>query len=88
MLHAKGSLHLAPNPHVWFADLVAGPGVRLADMAPDILIDSNFLPGSVHGDPFDRIIIATARRHGIPVVTRDRRIIDYAGEGRLAVIAA
>ena len=28
------------------------------------------------GDPFDRIFVATARRHNLPLVTRDRSIRD------------
>lgn len=27
-----------------------------------------------HGDPFDRIIVASARRHELPLLTRDRNI--------------
>jgi PIN domain nuclease of toxin-antitoxin system len=27
-----------------------------------------------HGDPFDRIIVASARHHKLPLVTRDRNI--------------
>lgn len=29
-----------------------------------------------HGDPFDRVIVATAIHHGLPLVTRDRNITD------------
>lgn len=29
-----------------------------------------------HGDPFDRVITATAKAHGIPLLTRDRAITD------------
>lgn len=28
------------------------------------------------GDPFDRVIVATARRYGIPLLARDRQIMD------------
>jgi len=34
------------------------------------------LPASVPGDPADRLIVATALVHAIPLVTRDARIID------------
>jgi PIN domain nuclease of toxin-antitoxin system len=34
----------------------------------------NELPASFHGDPADRIIVATARSHGLPLVTRDANI--------------
>ena len=35
------------------------------------------LPGPLHQDPADRIIIATALSLGATLVTRDRKIIDY-----------
>jgi PIN domain nuclease of toxin-antitoxin system len=35
--------------------VLAQPGVALAEMAPDVLIAAAFLPGSLHGDPADRI---------------------------------
>lgn len=28
-----------------------------------------------HGDPFDRIILATARYHNVPLITRDAHLI-------------
>lgn len=31
----------------------------------------------IHRDPFDRLIIAQARRHGLTLVTRDARIMRY-----------
>lgn len=35
------------------------------------------LPGDLHRDPADRIIVATAMGLGIPLVTRDRKLRDY-----------
>ena len=29
-----------------------------------------------HGDPFDRVIAATAKAHAVPLLTRDRSITD------------
>jgi PIN domain nuclease of toxin-antitoxin system len=42
--------------------------------------------GEVHGDPADQMIVATARHLGIPVVTRDARILAYARRGHVAAI--
>jgi PIN domain nuclease of toxin-antitoxin system len=41
----------------------------------------------VHGDPADRMIIATARHLGVPAVTRGSKIIDYAQYGEVSVVA-
>ena len=33
----------------------------------------------LHGDPADRIIVATALRHGAHLMTADRRLLDWPG---------
>jgi PIN domain nuclease of toxin-antitoxin system len=30
-----------------------------------------------HRDPFDRLLVAQAREHGIPLLTADQRILDF-----------
>ena len=35
------------------------------------------LPGTFHPDPADRILVATARHHGLTLVTADARILAY-----------
>jgi PIN domain nuclease of toxin-antitoxin system len=51
-------------------------------------IESCQLPGQTHGDPADRMIIATARVIGASLMTHDRAILDYARWGHLQVIRA
>ena len=80
-------LQFLPDPRTWFARVMAGPGIREAPITPDIAIAASFLPGSLHGDPGDRLIIATARHLGVPVVTRDEKIIAYAQGGFVGAIA-
>jgi PIN domain nuclease of toxin-antitoxin system len=75
-----------PDPKTWFGKVMSGPGINVAPFTPEIAIDASYLPGSLHGDPADRFIIATARHLGVPIVTRDRKIIDYARLGNVAVI--
>ena len=62
------------------------PGNREASFTPEIAIDASFLPGELHGDPADRLIVASARHLGVPIVTLDRRIIAYGRDGHLQVI--
>ena len=47
------------------------------------LLFSTQRPGTVHGDPADRMLIATAALGGIPLITADRLILAYAEESRL-----
>jgi PIN domain nuclease of toxin-antitoxin system len=81
-----GTVRFTPDPKTWFARFMVGPGIRQAPFHPDIAIESSWLPGDVHGDPVDRLIIAIARHLGLPVVTRDRKIIAYASTGAVVVI--
>jgi PIN domain nuclease of toxin-antitoxin system len=64
------------------------PGVRLLELTPDIAIESTRLPGTPHGDPADRIMMASARLTGGRLATCDRGIIDYSTQGHLAVLDA
>jgi len=82
----SAALRFSPDPKTWFAKALAGPGISEARLTSEIAIDASFLPGELHGDPGDRLIIATARHFGLPIVTRDRRIIDYADAGHVEVI--
>lgn len=76
-----------PDPKTWFRRFLSGPGMREAAFSPDIAIDASHLPGELHGDPADRMIIATARHLGLPIVTRDSRIIAYGQAGFVGVIS-
>jgi PIN domain nuclease of toxin-antitoxin system len=62
------------------------PGVRLTPLAPEAAIEAAFLPGPLHRDPADRLLIATARDLGAPLVTRDALILAYARQGHVDVI--
>lgn len=75
-----------PDPKTWFARVMAFPAIKAAPFTPEIAIDASYSPGELHGDPGDRIIIATARHMGMPVVTRDRKIIAYADKGHVQVV--
>ena len=86
MLTAKGRLQLLIRPERWFANLFEVPGVRLADLSPDVLIASSYLPGKPPNDPTDRIIAATARELGATLITRDRALLAYGAQGHVAVV--
>ncbi len=47
-------------------------------ITPAIATEVAALPASIHRDPADRIIIATAKVLGATVLTNDERIIDAA----------
>lgn len=86
MLVSHGRLQLLIKPERWFANLFEAPGVRLAEMSPELLIASSYLPGRPPNDPTDRIIATTARELGATLVTRDRALLEYGKQGHIAVV--
>lgn len=88
MLVDKGKLVLSRPVLAWFEAVLVSPGFRIADWTVAIGADAGQLPGDIHGDPADRLIIATARALGCPLLTADRAILDYAGAGHLQAIDA
>jgi len=86
MLTAKGRLQLLIRPERWFANLFDAPNVRPAEMSPDLLIASSYLPGKPPNDPTDRIIAATARELGATLITRDRELLAYGAQGHMSVV--
>lgn len=80
------SLQFWPDPKTWFARMMTMPGIQEAIITPGIAIDASYLPGDFHADPMDRLIVATARHLGLPIVTRDQKIIAYAEAGFVNVI--
>ena len=74
MLEAKGRL-LLPCPLLeWFRRHVRAPFAEVVPLGPEVAADAVHLPGDFHGDPADRLIVATARSHELTIVTADRRI--------------
>lgn len=61
----------------WFEMACQYPEVVIEPVSGGDAIASTLLPGSFHKDPSDRIIIALARRHDAPLITRDQKILDY-----------
>ena len=86
MLAMKGRLTLMPDEASWFSTNLEAP-VSLAPLTAEISTASCRLP-DFHGDPADRIIVATAVTLGIPLITADDKIIRWnQAQGLLQVIA-
>lgn len=83
LLARKDRLDLGQETGRWIDSALALPGISLAPLSPAIALDSNALPGRFHDDPADRIIVATARFHGIQLVTADRDILCYGEAGHV-----
>jgi PIN domain nuclease of toxin-antitoxin system len=58
----------------------------LAPLTPEIALASSRLPEPFHGDPADRIIVATARTMGARLATRDSKILEYGRRRHVALV--
>ena len=74
MLVEKGRLTLDIPLAYWLPTAAAPETVTLLPMDIEVVLALDSLPKSFHGDPADRIIVATARAHGFPLATRDGNI--------------
>lgn len=88
MLVRKGRLALTDPPLDWIERALAQPGISLVPLSPDISVEATELPGEFHGDPADRMIVASARKHGARLVTRDAAILRYGSRDHVRVLEA
>ena len=86
MLILKGRLKVEMPAEAFVNKIFANNKLQIAPLEHDIAMKSCLLPGSLHPDPADRFIAATAIRYGMRLVTRDERLIEYARGGYLAVL--
>ncbi|WP_375496438.1 type II toxin-antitoxin system VapC family toxin [uncultured Nostoc sp.] len=74
----KKRLVFSCSVNEWLETALAYPGVQLLNLTLPIVVDSTQLSG-FHSDPFDQIIVATARNYGCPLLTVDAKILNYSG---------
>jgi len=77
MLVSRGRLQLTMDVSDWIATSESLPFIHFVPVNNKIAIQSVQLPGDLHDDPADRIIIATALSLGATLVTKDEKIRNY-----------
>lgn len=79
MLVDRQRLELDRPVEEWLAGALSLERVELLPLSWEIALESTRLGRHFHGDPADRLIVATALCHRAPLVTRDARIAGYDG---------
>ncbi len=74
---ALRKLQLGMAAREWVARATRAPGLRILPVDSDIALASAELPPPFHRDPADRLIVALARRLRAPLLTSDRKILEY-----------
>jgi PIN domain nuclease of toxin-antitoxin system len=87
MLEVKRRINFEIECMDWINKALNIPGLSLVPLTPEIAILSSRLPGDFHGDPADRIIVATARKIGATLITSDNQILIYGKQNYLKVFS-
>jgi PIN domain nuclease of toxin-antitoxin system len=88
LLDAKGRVSLKMSCLDWVNQALTTPGLSLFPLTPEIAIESSRLPGEIHADPADRILLATARITGARLLTKDQRLLDYGRQRHAMIVPA
>jgi PIN domain nuclease of toxin-antitoxin system len=72
----RGRLELTQSLDDSLEQIEASAFVTILPLTARIAIESTRLGARFHADPIDQIIAATARCHGLALLTEDERIID------------
>ena len=72
MLQAKGRLILNRPFPAWLRQAAARDVVQLLPLDAEVVIAVEALPSTFHGDPADRLIVATAAVHDLPLASHDQ----------------
>jgi PIN domain nuclease of toxin-antitoxin system len=73
---AKNRITLDRGTLEWLQQAVSAPRLELLPLTPAVAVKATML-GPFHGDPADRLIVATAILESAVLVTKDRRIRKY-----------
>ena len=74
MLVEKSRIGLSMDIEVWIKLALQRPKVELLPLTPEIAVLSTRLPKGFHGDPADRLIVASSLAKNAPLLTRDEKI--------------
>jgi PIN domain nuclease of toxin-antitoxin system len=76
LLVKNGKLSWGNDPLAFYKRAVSHHGLTEIPVDAEIAWNSAQLP-PIHRDPFDRIMIATAQKYGMTILTKDRTIPAY-----------
>jgi PIN domain nuclease of toxin-antitoxin system len=70
LLVRKGRLDLGMSAQEWMEKIQLIPRIAPLPLTPEVAVLADSL--SMHADPVDRFVVATAIHHRFPLITKDR----------------
>ncbi len=83
-LVSRGEIELACPLQDWVAHSMFALHLRTVELDHAAAMDAYTLPEPFHPDPADRLWVASARVHGLRLITAECRILEYRGVESLA----
>lgn len=74
MLNARRRIDLPTPFGSWLVTATDPEVVTVVPLDTEVVLALDGLPASLHGDPADRLIAATARCKGLPLATHDKAL--------------
>ena len=74
MMIARGRVIPQGTAEAWLGALIDRSGVIVKEITPAVAALATHFPGDFPADPADRLIAATARAEGLPLLSRDSRM--------------
>jgi len=78
-LASVGLLELRDPLGEWISDTLLSLRCGTIEISHEIGVGAYSLPGKFHKDPADRLLVSTARREALVLMTADERILRYRG---------
>jgi len=86
LLASRSRISLGRSTSAWIEAALTDPGPVIEPLSAEVAVESCEMPDWAHRDPADRMLVATARVIGGTLMTRDRRILDYAAAGHVMAV--
>ncbi len=87
MLQFKKRLNIYEPVKDFLESITKVNGLSINDITPEIAAESVSLMDNFHGDPADRIIVATTKCCGATLLTRDQQILTWARFGHIRTLS-
>ncbi len=85
MLAATQRLVLDMPAQEWVTRFFERTRFQALGLEIPVTLDAGQLPGEIHGDPVDRILVATARHHDLILLSADKHVLRYGRQGHVRV---
>ena len=85
LLMRKGRLRRLTDLSLWLRRAIA-LGLVVLPLDAECALEATRLPGEPPGDPFDQLLVATSRVHGLLLATRDGSVQAYSAAGHVRTV--